>query len=104
MCSGAPGNPTRFASNSAKAEDDPSLVRIVGRHFHLDPVTDHKADKALAHFAGDVGENHVTRTVVQFDAEHGSRENFPDRPLQFNGFGLFRGSIVILSSATTGIA
>lgn len=52
------------------AEGDAGFAQIIGRHLHLDPVTDAEADKVLAHFSGDVGKDLML--VIELDAEHSS--------------------------------
>lgn len=54
----------------AEAVDDASFIDIVRGHFHFDPIANGEANKALAHFAGDVGKDLML--VSQRYAEHGS--------------------------------
>ena len=63
--------------------DDPGFVQIVGGHFHFNSVADCEPDPAFAHLPGDGGEDEVF--VVQFDAEHGARQNGMDDSFDFDG-------------------
>ena len=62
---------------------DTRFVEIVRGHLHFDPIADSEAHPALAHFTGDGGKNEVF--VVQFDPEHGPRQNGMDDTFDFNG-------------------
>ncbi len=61
---------------------DAGFVEVVRRHFDFDAVSDGQSDESLPHLAGDVSEHHVA--VVQFDAEHGSRQDCFDFSFQFD--------------------
>lgn len=59
-----------------QSPDNPRLVQIVGRHFHLYAVADDEANEAFTHLAGDGGEDLVF--IVELDLEHGSRQDGQD--------------------------
>jgi hypothetical protein len=63
--------------------DDAGFVQIIRGHLHFDAVTNSEADPALAHLAGDDGEDEVF--VVQFDAEHGSGQHGVNDAFNFDG-------------------
>lgn len=65
-----------------EAINDAGFVEVVRRHFDFDAVSDGQSDESLPHLAGDVSEHHVT--VVQFDAEHSSRQDCFDFAFQFD--------------------
>jgi predicted urease superfamily metal-dependent hydrolase len=67
-----------------QAPGDARFIQIVRGHFHFDAVAGGEANPAFAHFAADGGEDHVF--VVEFDAEHGSRQYGVDAPFYFNVF------------------
>ena len=73
---------------SIQPPDDPGFIEIIRRHLHLDAVTHGQADKPLAHFAGDGGENEMF--IVQFNAKHSAGQDDSYVALDFNGF-LFHG-------------
>ena len=56
-----------------EAINDAGFVEVVRRHFDFDAVSDGQSDESLPHLAGNVSEHHVA--IVQFDAEHGSRQD-----------------------------
>lgn len=65
--------------------NDASFGRVVGRHLHLHPVPDRKANEPpLAHLPGNVRENEMV--VRKRDAKHGSRKHRRNGALQFDGF------------------
>jgi len=80
------GNSCRAAKGNGglllQTINDPGLVQIVGRHFHLNPVTIGEADETLPHFARDMGENFML--IVQLNTEHGSCEDGDDFSFGFN--------------------
>ena len=65
-----------------EAEDDARLGGVVRRHFHLDPVANHQANEALAHFPGNVSEDLVP--AGQLHLEHRTSQNCGDGPLHFH--------------------
>lgn len=66
----------------AEAINDAGFVEVVRRHFDFDAVSDGQSDESLPHLAGNVREYHVA--VVQFDAEHSSRQDCFDFSFQFD--------------------
>ena len=62
--------------------DDAGFVEVVRRHFDFDAVSNGQSDESLPHLAGNVSEHHVA--VVQFDAEHSSRQDCFDFSFQFD--------------------
>lgn len=55
------GAPSRRASLAGVAltKNDPTLGEIIGRHFEMHPVANHRANAKFAHLAGRVGDNLV---------------------------------------------
>src|SRR5205814_4584891 len=63
-----------FVANALpQAIGDARLVEVVGRHLHLDAITDGEPDETFAHFAGDVRQHLMF--VVELDAKHGARQH-----------------------------
>jgi hypothetical protein len=60
----------------AEPPDDPCLVQVVWRHFHLHPVARGDADPALAHLSANRCQHYVF--VGELDAKHGAREDHGD--------------------------
>ena len=63
--------------------NDSRFVQVVRGHLHFDTIANGEAHPALAHFAGDGGEDEVF--VVEFDAEHGPGQDGMDHTFDFNG-------------------
>src|SRR5437870_1934261 len=49
--------PARPLARQLLAKDDPALGKIVGRHFDMDAVADHRFDAETPHLAGRVGDD-----------------------------------------------
>jgi len=65
------------------AVDNPTPVEIIGGDSDSDFIPRQNFDKVHSHFSRDVGQNPVT--VGQFHPEHGIRQGFDYRTLDFNG-------------------
>jgi hypothetical protein len=77
-----PGELSKISAVLPKPPDDARLVQIVGRHLHLDAVSDGEADPPLAHFAADGGEHQMF--VVQLDTKHRTGQHSGDTAFDFN--------------------
>lgn len=66
---------------------DPALREVVGGHFEPHPITGQYPDVILAHFARDVGKDHVV--IVEFYAEHRVWQRLEYRALDFKGLFFF---------------
>ena len=85
----------------SEAVDDAGFVGVVGGHFDFDAVADDEADEALAHFAGDVGEDFVG--VREFDPEHGACEDGGDGAFEFDGgFFVLRFFLIAANGVSAG--
>lgn len=65
-----------------EAINNAGFVEVVRRHFDFNAVSDGQSDESLPHLAGNVSKHHVA--VVQFDTEHGSRQDCFDFAFQFD--------------------
>src|SRR3954471_20893801 len=71
---------------SLRAERDPRLGQIVGRHFHGDLVAGKDADVMHAHLPGDVSQDHVPG--LELHPEHRIGERLENLPLHLDRFFL----------------
>lgn len=85
------GGSSSELGDSTETEDDPSLCRIVGRHFHFNSISDHQANKSLPHFPGNVRQDLVA--TCKFNFKHRTGKHRRDCSFNLNGL-LFRGLIV----------
>lgn len=60
----------------ALTKNNPTLRKIVRRHFEMHPVAHDRADAKFAHLAGSVGDNLVL--VIEPDGEASVGKNFLD--------------------------
>ena len=61
---------------------DAASGEVVGRELHLDAIPGEDPDVVHPHLSRDVGEYLVA--VLQFHPEHGVRQGFDDRALQYD--------------------
>ena len=61
---------------------DATSVEVVGGELHLDAIPGQNPDVVHPHLPGNVGEYLVA--VLQFHPEHGVRQGFDDRALQYD--------------------
>src|SRR5204863_8465587 len=66
----------------ALPEGESCFAKIVRRHLDIDLISHADADKILAHFPGDVGQDFMP--VGQRDTKHCPRQHLCDRAYQFN--------------------
>ncbi|MFT6864961.1 MAG: hypothetical protein ACJAVK_003533, partial [Akkermansiaceae bacterium] len=75
---------TKELYKSTQTKDDSRLRSVVWRHLHLHFVANHKSDKTLAHFAGNVGQYFMI--TWQGNLEHCSCKHGGDRSFDLDGF------------------
>src|ERR1051326_6069687 len=73
---------TSFAVASTQSPYNTSLVQIVGRHFHFDPIPRGHADESFPHLARDVRQHLML--VGQLDPKHGVRQDRQNRSFHFD--------------------
>ena len=76
--------PTQSDSNAKALQPkyDPPSGQIVGRQFHLYPVTGKNPDEVLSKLAAEMSQYHVA--LLNLDTKHGVGERFYYNPLNFN--------------------
>ena len=109
---GMASRPRETGGQSAYAVGDARLLHVVRGDLDFDAVADDEADEALAHLAGDVGQEFMA--VGHLHAEHGAGEHGGDHALQLDlalavvilglGFGCgLRGAVVVVSAGAAGV-
>jgi len=68
----------------SEAVNDPRFRAVVRGHLHLYPIADGQANKAFAHFPGNVRENQMI--VGECDPKHRSWKHVHDRPFDLDRF------------------